>query len=124
MVCAVEWCLSGHWHCSRSQLMMGPTRVIFLLYERDSLTRFFDSRFFFMKCHILVSIDMLKSDFEFCGILLELFILKILKNRLPTVTDRGSKKLSLRQPIFFTLLKCSWWAVLYMDRSYFASLSL
>jgi hypothetical protein len=67
---------------------------------------------------------MLESDFEFCGILLELFILKVLKNRLPTVTDRGSKKLSLMQPIFLTHLKCSWCAVLYMDRSYFASLSL
>ncbi len=43
---------------------------------------------------------------------MELFIFKIYKNWLSAVIIAGSKKLSLRQPPFFTLLKLSSWAVL------------
>jgi hypothetical protein len=61
----------------------------------------FDSRFF-TKRIILVSIDMRKSDFKICQILVEFFVLKLSKNRLPAVNDRrGVKNKALGNPYFW-----------------------
>jgi hypothetical protein len=78
---------------------------------------------FFIKMIILVSIDLPKSDFEIFRILVELFVHKLSKNHYSLSMTARSQKLSLRQPIFLTLLKCSWWAVFYMDSPFFVSLS-
>jgi hypothetical protein len=48
--------------------------------------------FFLTKRLVLVSIDMPKSDFEFCQIFVELFGLKISKYSLPAVTDSRESK--------------------------------
>jgi hypothetical protein len=59
--------------------------------KRDSPTRFF-TPVFFTKRIIQVSIGMPKSDFKICRILVELFVLKLSKNRLPAVNDSGESK--------------------------------
>ncbi len=48
---------------------------------------------FFTKRLFLVSIDLPKSDFEFCQIFVELFVLTISKYWLPAVTDSGESKI-------------------------------
>jgi hypothetical protein len=53
----------------------------------------FRLQFFFTKRLVLVSIDMPKSDFEFCQIFVELFVLKMSKYRLPAVTDSRESKI-------------------------------
>jgi hypothetical protein len=55
--------------------------------QRDFLTPVF-----FTKRLILVSIDMLKSNFEICRIFAELFVLKLSKNRLPAVNYSEESK--------------------------------
>ncbi len=56
---------------------------------KGTVQRDFSTPVFFTKRLVLVSIDMPKSDFEFCQIFVELFVLKISKYRLPAVTDSG-----------------------------------
>ena len=60
---------------------------------KGTVQRDFSTPFFFTKRLVLVSIDMPKSDFEFCQIFVELFVLKISKYRLPAVTDNGESKI-------------------------------
>jgi hypothetical protein len=47
---------------------------------------------FFTKRLILVSIDMPQSDFKIFRILMELFVLKLLKNQLPAVNYSEESK--------------------------------
>ncbi len=60
-------------------------------YLKGQSNEIFYSRFF-TKLIILVSINMPKSDFEICRILVELFVLELSKNRLPAVDDCGESK--------------------------------
>jgi hypothetical protein len=60
---------------------------------KGTVQRDFSTPVFFTKRLVLVSIDMPKSNFEFCRIFVELFVLKISKYRLPAVTDSGESKI-------------------------------
>ncbi len=60
---------------------------------KGTVQRDFSPPVFFAKWLVLVSIDMPKSDFQFCQIFVELFVLKISKYRLPAVTDSGESKI-------------------------------
>ncbi len=95
-------------HGLKGSILMRFLLKIYTGYLRGQSNEIFRPPFFFTKRLVLVSIDMPKSDFEFCQIFVELFVLKISKYCLPAVTDSGESKFSLRQPIFLTLLKCSW----------------
>jgi hypothetical protein len=68
--------------------------------ERDGPTRFFWNPVFFSKRFILVPIDMPRSDTKFFS---SYSNFKCKKIQSP-VHDSGKSKLSLRQPIFWTLL--------------------
>jgi hypothetical protein len=59
---------------------------------KGTVQRDFFTPIFFTKRIILVSINMPKSDFEICRILVELFVLELSKNRLPVVNDCGESK--------------------------------
>jgi hypothetical protein len=66
---------------ARNTNLKGQSNEIFLL------------PIFFTKRIVLVSVDMPKSDFEICQILVELFILKFSTNLLPAVNDSGESKI-------------------------------
>ncbi len=63
-----------------------------ILYIKGTVQRDFLTPFFFTKWLILVSRDMPQSDFEIFRILTELFVLKLLKNRLPAVNYSEESK--------------------------------
>ncbi len=71
--------------------MLGQNCDLYLC--KGTVQRDFSTPVFFTKRLVLVSIDMPKSDFEFCQIFVELFVLKISKYRLPAVTDSGKSKI-------------------------------
>jgi hypothetical protein len=60
---------------------------------KGTVQRDFSTTVFFTIRLVLVSIDMPKSDFEFCPIFVELFVLKISNYRLPAVTDSRESKI-------------------------------
>jgi hypothetical protein len=60
---------------------------------KGTVQREFSTPDFFTEQLALVSIDIPKSDFEFCQIFMELFVLKISKYWLPAVTDSGESKI-------------------------------
>ncbi len=119
----VENLMLGHLLCcssirSQSWLMLlqnsntfqsqHPLHVAATVNIKGTVERDFLTPVFFTKRLILVSIDMPQSDFEIFRILTELFVLKLLKIDSPLSITARSQKQRLRQPIFLTLLKCSW----------------
>jgi hypothetical protein len=73
---------SEHWQTPSFKISMYTDAVYHTYKLKRTVQRDFLTPVFFTKLIILVSIDMPKNDFEICQILVELFVLKLSKNRL------------------------------------------
>jgi hypothetical protein len=82
-----------------------------ILLLKGTVQRDFLTPVFFTKRLTLVSIDMLKSDFEICRIFAELLILKLSQSTPRCQWQRGVKNRALGRS-YFDSFKFPWWAVL------------